>query len=180
MSKFHKFFPNSSSAPFLSALPAAFHAAFCCALAAFFLPTTSARAAANEYPAWRSLRDPVVNMRVGPGQDYAIRFVYHRQGLPIKVLRGYQGWFYVEDADGARGWMMGRFLAKGQNALIHGQGAAEMHAAPTAVSPLLWRLSPGLVGRLGPCKDGWCQLDVARHVGFVPQARLWGAAQLRP
>lgn len=134
-------------------------------------------AEAPQFPAWRSLRDPVVNMRTGPGEDYAIRFVYHRQFLPIKVLRVFQGWYLVEDPDGSRGWMMMRFLNKTPTALIRGKGPVEMHAGPSEGSPLLWKLAPGLVGRLGPCKDGWCQMDIDRHVGFVPEGRLWGVGK---
>jgi SH3-like domain-containing protein len=130
-----------------------------------------------QFPAWRSLRDPVVNMRTGPGEDYAIRFIYRRQFLPIKVLRLYQGWYLVEDPDGSRGWMMMRFLNKTPTALIRGKGPVEMRAGPGADAQLLWKLAPGLVGRLGPCKDGWCQMDIDRHVGFVPEGRLWGAGK---
>jgi SH3-like domain-containing protein len=146
------------------------------AIATLFLAfATPAQSEDHPYPAWRALRDPVVNMRVGPGEEYAIRFIYHRQYLPIKVLRSYQGWYFVEDADGAKGWMMGRFLAKGQSALVRGRTPVEMHAGAGGGTPLLWRLSPGVVGHLGACKDGWCQLDVDHHVGYVEQARLWGA-----
>ncbi len=136
-----------------------------------------ARAEDAAYPAWRALRDPLVNMRNGPGEDYAIRFVYHRQFLPVKVLRAYQGWYFVEDSDGARGWMMGRFLTKPVSALVRGKGPVEMHAGPGANTPLLWRLAPGVIGRQMGCKDGWCQLDVDRHIGFVPQDRLWGVGK---
>jgi SH3-like domain-containing protein len=138
------------------------------------LLSTSAMAADNGFPVWKSLRDPVVNMRVGPGEDYAIRFVYHRQNMPIKVLRAYQGWYFVEDSDGARGWIMMRFLNKTRTALVRGKDTVEMRNAPGGA--LLWRLSPGVVGRIGECKDGWCLFDVDKHTGFVPQDRLWGAS----
>ena len=116
-------------------------------------------------------------MRTGPGEDYAIRFVYHRQHLPVKVLRSYQGWYFVEDNQGARGWMMGRFLTKPVGAIVSGKGQVEMRAGPSSGAQILWRLSPGVVGRLMGCKDGWCQFDVDRHIGYVPQDRLWGAGK---
>jgi len=135
------------------------------------------QAAGDDFPAWRSLRDPLVNMRAGPGEDYAIRFVYHRQHLPVKGLRAYQGWVFVQDADGARGWIMLRFLAKAPNVLIRGAGPVEMRAGPGRQTPLLWRLAPGVVGRLGECREGWCRIDVDKRVGFVPQDRLWGVGK---
>jgi len=136
---------------------------------------TTAMAADATYPAWKSLRDPVVNMRMGPGEDYAIRFVYHRQNMPIKALRAWQGWYFVEDSDGARGWIMMRFLNKTHTGLVRGKTPVEMRQAPGGA--VLWRVSPGVVGRIIECRDGWCQFDVDRHTGFVPQDRLWGAAK---
>jgi len=126
------------------------------------------------FPAWRSLRDPVVNMRVGPGEDYAIRYTYHRQHLPVKVLRLYQGWYLVEDPQGARGWIMMRFLNKTRTAFVRGAQPVEMHATAGQGGQVLWRLSPGVVGKLGPCQDGWCQLDVNQHVGYVADGGLFG------
>jgi len=114
-------------------------------------------------------------MRVGPGEDYAIRFVYHRQHLPVKVLRLYQGWYLVEDPEGARGWIMMRFLNKTRSALVRGTEPLELRAAPGQGAPVQWRLSPGVVGKLGACKDGWCQMDVEQHVGYVPEGSVFGA-----
>jgi len=140
------------------------------------LLTAPARAADDgQFPAWRSLRDPLVNMRVGPGEDYAIRFVYHRQHLPVKVLRLYQGWYLVEDPEGARGWIMMRFLNKTRSGLVRGTEPLELRAAPGQGAPVQWRLSPGVVGKLGACKDGWCQMDVEQHVGYVPEGSVFGA-----
>jgi len=45
-------------------------------------------------------------MRVGPGEDYRINWVYHRAHLPVKVLRVMEGWRLIEDPDGARGWVL--------------------------------------------------------------------------
>jgi SH3-like domain-containing protein len=72
-----------------------------------------ARAADNEdVPYWASLRANEVNLRVGPAETYRIAWVYRREGLPMKVLRRMDGWRLVEDPDGARGWMLARFLTR--------------------------------------------------------------------
>jgi SH3-like domain-containing protein len=33
------------------------------------------------------------------------------------------------------------------------------------------------VGKLGNCGNGWCQLNVDNHVGYVRQERLWGVGE---
>jgi len=130
-----------------------------------------------EVPYWASLRVDEVNMRVGPGEDYRIVWVYRRVSLPVKVLRLKEGWRLVRDPDGTEGWMLGRFLSRDRGAIVTGKGLAEMHEQADAASRLLWRIEPGVVGRLGNCDAGWCRLDAGGHVGFVRQERLWGAGE---
>ncbi|NBC36095.1 hypothetical protein GTZ99_05930 [Novosphingobium sp. FSY-8] len=128
-------------------------------------------------PFWGSLTDPKVNMRLGPGEDYGIRFEYHRKLLPVRVLRIWQGWAFVEDPDGAKGWMLLKFAVGPQTAVVKGKrgGVAPVHEAPDAGSRVLWRLAPGVVGRVSSCEDGWCRFDVEGRVGFVRSVSLWGA-----
>lgn len=128
-------------------------------------------------PYWASIRATVVNMRVGPGEDYRIKWTYRRQSLPMKVVRTMEGWRLVQDPDGAQGWMLARFLSRDRAAYVHGKGLADMRETGSETARLLWRLEPGNVGLLGDCRDGWCRLDVRGHVGFVRQGRLWGAGE---
>ncbi len=46
----------------------------------------------REVPYWASIRASELNMRVGPSADYKIAWVYHRAGLPVRVLRVMEGW----------------------------------------------------------------------------------------
>ena len=116
-------------------------------------------------------------MRVGPGVSYRIVWVYRRNNLPVKVVRLKEGWRLIEDPDGERGWMLGRFLSLKRSAIVRGEGLADMREQPDSSSPLLWRLEPGVVGLLGDCEAGWCSFDVDGREGFVPQDRIWGSGE---
>jgi SH3-like domain-containing protein len=129
----------------------------------------------REVPYWATLRADEVNMRVGPGSDYKIDWVYRREGLPIKVVRLVEGWRLVEDPDGTRGWVVARLLSPDRGAIVIGEGLAEMREAAAASAPALWKAQPGVVGRLGECADGWCRFDVDGREGWVRAGRLWGA-----
>lgn len=146
-------------------------------LAALFAIPVPATAQEVEVPYWASIRASEVNMRVGPGEDYRILWVYRRKELPIKVLRLKEGWRFVEDPDGAKGWMLSDFLTRQRGAIVKGRGPAEMREQADAASRLKWRLAPGVTGKLGDCEAGWCEFDAAGHKGFVPQDRLWGAGE---
>ena len=131
----------------------------------------------REVPYWATLRAEEVNMRVGPSEAYPIEWVYRRQGLPVKVVRVNQGWRLVEDPDGERGWVVARLLDPDRGAIVVGESLAEMRAGPEAGSALRWRAEPGVVGALGDCDEGWCELDVSGREGWVRAERLWGAGE---
>lgn len=138
-------------------------------------PGSAARAEDSGVPYWASLRGKDVNMRVGPGEDYRINWRYHREHLPVKVLRVMDGWRLVQDPDGVRGWMMARFLKRERGAIVQGRQPVAMREAAAADAPVLWRLEPGVTGILGDCADGWCKFDVNGRAGYVRQEPLWGA-----
>ena len=129
----------------------------------------------RDVPYWASLRVDEVNMRVGPSESYPIAWVYRRAGLPVKVVRLYQGWRRVRDQDGAEGWIVARLLNPARTAVVVGKGLAAMRAEGNEGAALRWNLQPGVVGKLGDCDGGWCELDVKGHKGWVEQKRLWGA-----
>jgi SH3-like domain-containing protein len=138
------------------------------------VPSHPAFAQDREVPYWASLRAVEVNLRVGPSESYPIDWVYQRQGLPVKVVRLYQGWRRIRDQDGAEGWVVARLLNPVRTAVVIGKGLAPMRAEAGGEGPLRWRLEPGVVGKLGDCDDGWCKLDVGGRKGWVEQKRLWG------
>jgi SH3-like domain-containing protein len=126
-------------------------------------------------PYWASLAKDETNMRVGPGREYRINWVYVRHGVPVKVLRVMGGWRLIQDPDGARGWVLAQFLSRTRTALVKG-GIAAIRANKDGSGPLLWRAAPGVQAVLGECRDGWCPVDVDGRRGYVAQDALWGAA----
>ncbi len=131
----------------------------------------------REVPYWATLRADEVNMRVGPGEDYKIDWVYHRKGLPVKVVRLVEGWRLVEDPDGTRGWIVSRLLNPERGAIVTGTGMAELREEPSSGARLMWRAEPGVIGKLGECREGWCRFAIGDREGWVRAARLWGAGE---
>lgn len=133
----------------------------------------------KEIPYWGSIRSETANLRVGPGEDYRINWVYHRAHLPVKVLRAMEGWRLVEDPDGARGWVLGKFISRERHGFVIGKEPTPMLEAPDWNARLMWKLSPGLVAKLGDCGDGWCKVEMNGRPGFVREASLWGTSALK-
>lgn len=147
------------------------------AVAATFLASVPALAQDEEVPYWASIRSEVVNMRVGPAITYRIDWVYRREGLPLKVIRRAEGWRLVEDPDGAKGWVLGRFLSRKRTAVVNGEALAPMHASADPAAPVLWQLEPGVIVEVEECESVWCRIAINGRSGFVAQEQLWGATE---
>jgi len=125
-------------------------------------------------PYWASLAKGEARMRVGPSQDYPASWIYRRRDLPVKVVEVYANWRKVEDPDGTQGWLHVRLLKDEATAIVKGEIAA-MRDGPSADARVLYRLEPGVVGRLSGCANGWCAVDVNGARGYVATNDLWGA-----
>jgi len=145
--------------------------------AAFFLLSGSAAAQDAEGPYWASISAEEANMRVGPGEQFPIAWVYERRGLPVKVIRRLQGWRRVQEPDGTEGWIFSGLLSNRRTAMVTGEEPAAMRETGAENAPLRWNLEAGVIGILGECRANWCELDVAGHRGWVAQDRLWGVGE---
>jgi SH3-like domain-containing protein len=140
--------------------------------------STPAKAQIRDAPYWATIRDSAttLNMRVGPGRDYKIDWVYRRPGLPVKVIRTLEGWRFIEDPDGDRGWVVNTLLSPSRGAIVTGEGPMVIRSAPADDGHVRWRAAPGVVVKLGQCKVGWCEVDIEGREGWAKKDRLWGAS----
>ncbi len=126
-------------------------------------------------PYFGSIAASKARMRTGPGRGYPSNWLYQRADLPVKVLDIYDhgAWYKVEDPGGIQGWMMGTLISETRTALVMGT-VAELRDGPRDGGRVLWRVAPGVVGRLSKCARGWCHLDVRGRGGYVEAIHLWG------
>ena len=137
-------------------------------------------------PRFVSLKAERVNMRVGPGREYAVAWRYMKSGLPLEIIQEYDNWRRVRDADGDTGWIHGSLLSGARTAIAtpwRSADAAEdvvtLYRDGRAGAEAVALLQPGVLGSIESCDGAWCELEV-RHgertiSGFVAQADLWGA-----
>ena len=145
-------------------------------LAATGLVVPSAQAAdpKRKLPYFASIGAAKARMRTGPGRNYPSNWMYVRADLPVRVIDVFKEWRKVEDPGGTQGWMLGALLRNTRTAMVQGD-VAELRETPNVAARVLWRAAPGVVGRIGPCGNGWCRLDVKGQAGFVEVGSLWGA-----
>lgn len=115
-------------------------------------------------------------MRTGPGRNYPAIWHYRRPDLPILVVKVHQNWRKVRDPDGTEGWMDAVLLSAQRTALVRGS-VTGMYAAPEPGARLLWRVAPGVVGKIRQCENGWCRFSVKGRTGYVESSALWGVGR---
>lgn len=126
-------------------------------------------------PRFVSLRADKANLRTGPGEQYPIRWVYERPGLPLEILAEYYNWRRVRDWQGGEGWMHSSVLTGRRYAVITG-GMQTVRVKADPVSSPVARAETGVIARLLQCptSKGWCQVEVKGIKGWLPRDVLWG------
>ncbi len=132
-------------------------------------------------PRFVSLKSDRVNMRKGPGTDYPTAWVYRRAGLPLEVIKEFEGWRQVRDADGAAGWVLQSFLSGRRTALVLPWEVKPGSRRPGGAARRRQRaLAPRRHGRgrrdrqLASCDGRWCHVSIDKFRGYIEQKKLWG------
>ncbi len=131
-------------------------------------------------PRFVSLKAKRVNLRVGPGRDYAVDWLYLKPGLPMEIIQEYDNWRRVRDADGTEGWIYQSLLSGRRTAVVtpwkrRNNPMIELFVDRSARARAVATMQPGVIGTLHSCDGKWCEMSVGSHRGWIQQAKLWGA-----
>ena len=133
-------------------------------------------------PRYVSTKFDKVNARVGPGDDYAVKWVYRVKGLPLQVVAETDEWRRVCDADGSLSWVRGRTTDARRSVMRTQPQDLALHAKPDDGSAEVATLVGHAIAELKVCQGDWCQLSVGHAKGWARADQVWGttaAAQCR-
>ena len=130
-------------------------------------------------PRFVSLKSGRVNLRVGPGRDYAVSWLYLKPGLPVEVVQEYELWRRVRDSEGTEGWVYHSLLSGERTAIaapwLKGKSTTiDMHNSAGEEATLVAKLEPGVITNVKECGLGWCEVEVSGRKGYVHQHEIWG------
>lgn len=128
-------------------------------------------------PRFVSLKAGRVNVRIGPGEDYKIAWVFTRPGLPIEVIQEYDTWRRIRDSDGTVGWVFQSLLSGKRTAVVSPWAKGDprpIRSASSASADVTAYLEPGVTGEIDRCSGGWCRIDGKGFSGWIAQDQLWG------
>ncbi len=132
-------------------------------------------------PRFVSLKSDKVHLRQGAGTEYKVLWVYKRAGMPVEVIREFEGWRQVRDSEGATGWVL-QSLISGRRTVEILAWEAKAAALPQAALRVSDKESAkpvviveaGVIGAVRSCDGRWCYISVGEHRGYIEQKKLWG------
>lgn len=126
-------------------------------------------------PRYVSLRAEEVNLRTGPGVQYPVDWVFHRQTLPVQIIAEFENWRKIRDWEGTQGWMHQSMLTGRRTIMVVGAQRA-LRRKPHAKSSPVANAEPLTIGSLLTCPEGsrWCKVDLDGYVGWMRHVDFWG------
>lgn len=132
-------------------------------------------------PRYVSLKSDKVYLRQGPGFDHRVLWVFRRAGLPVEVIREFETWRQVRDAEGTTGWVSHTLVSGRRTALVLPWDAK---TSPTPQTPLLSNdseraphvaiIEAGVIANIRSCDGTWCYVSIGELRGYIAQKKLWG------
>ncbi len=127
----------------------------------------------DKLPRFASLRSDEVNLRVGPGENYPIEWVFKRKEMPVEILEEFQNWRRVQDWQGDKGWVLERMITGKREVIVAGAVRA-LFRQPDPGAQIVARAEPGVIARLIEFQGPWCHIEAGGFKGWVQRSEVWG------
>jgi SH3-like domain-containing protein len=139
------------------------------------LPAANHKGTGLPLPRFVSLRAQEVNLRTGPGVQYPVDWVYHRQHLPLEIIAEYGTWRKIRDWQGTQGWVHQSMVAAKRTLIVTGDTRA-IRRKNDPKSKTVARVEAGVIGKLLACPDldGWCRVEAGGFEGWLRRVEFWG------
>lgn len=127
-------------------------------------------------PRYVSLKSNEVNVRVGPGTRYPIKWTFHRSRLPVEIIEEFAHWRKIRDYEGSTGWVHKNMVDGKRTVLVMGKPQT-LYSNPDATSSPVIRANPLVLGFLKECAPDWCRIEIQDRKGWIRKADIWGVTR---
>lgn len=119
-----------------------------------------------------SLKSSEVNMRVGPGKEYPIAWVFMRANLPMILMAEFDQWRKVKFIDGTVGWVHKNMISRKSSAIVT-ENYAIMYKHASKKHPIA-KIEKGVVVRILKRDGDFVKADINNQKGWIEKKFLWG------
>ncbi len=136
-------------------------------------------------PRFVSLKSGQANMRVGPGKEYKVSWLFVKSGYPLEIVEEYDNWRKVRDPEGVQGWVFHSLLSGRRSAIVspwnkdNPRRKVSLNSSPDPNSSENAVMEPGVLVEVSSCENSWCHVaasspETGSVDGYVSQDQLWG------
>ena len=118
------------------------------------------------------LKNSKVNVRMGPGLDYPVKFIYKKKYLPVKIIDKKENFRKVIDHKKNSGWIHISQLKKVNSIIV--LSSRILFKKPTFNSKPIANIESGKLFVLEKCKKNWCKVSSQNYSGWISMDNVWG------
>ena len=118
------------------------------------------------------LKNSKVNVRMGPGLDYPVKFIYKKKYLPVKIIDKKENFRKVIDHKRNSGWIHISQLKKVNSVIVLSNRI--LFKKPTFNSKPIANIESGKLFVLEKCKKNWCEVSSQNYSGWINMDNVWG------
>ena len=118
------------------------------------------------------LKNSKVNVRMGPGLDYPVKFIYNKKYLPLRVIDKKENFRKVIDHKKNSGWIHISQLKKVNSIIV--LSSRILYKKPTFYSKPIANIERGKLLVLAKCKKNWCKVSSQNYSGWINMDNVWG------
>ena len=118
------------------------------------------------------LKNSKVNVRMGPGLDYPVKFIYKKKNLPVKIIDKKENFRKVIDHKKNSGWIHISQLKKINSIIVLSNRI--LFKKPTFNSKPIANIESGRLFVLKKCKKDWCEVSSQNYSGWINMNDVWG------
>ena len=134
----------------------------------FFINIVSA----NENDYYLILKNNKAYVRIGPGFNYQIKYIYKKKNLPIKVIDKKENFRRIIDFKKNSGWIHISQLKKGKSVILLKDQI--LFKKPTKYSKPILKIAKGRLLLVKKCKKKWCRVKTQDYLGWIRTNNIWG------
>ena len=126
-------------------------------------------------PKYVSLKKNKVFSRWNASFEAPIRYVYHKKGLPVLIIRKKDNWRRVRDIYGDESWIH-RSMISNKKTFINRKEQNLIKYVENKNS-IIAITNSGVVGRILKCNENYCKVKIKGFKGWLKKEFLWGIKQ---
>tara|TARA_B100000780_G_C20766664_1_gene304452 strand:+ start:108 stop:557 length:450 start_codon:yes stop_codon:yes gene_type:complete len=122
-----------------------------------------------------SLKKSKVNVRYGPGKNHAIKYIYRKINLPVKLIDKKDNWRRIIDLENNSGWIHDSQL-RSSNSIIILENKI-LFNDPSNFSEPMVKLEKGRLLVIKKCENRWCNVMTDNYTGWIKIKNIWGSTK---